>query len=149
MISIKYKGGWLRFKTIEELSEITGWSFDRITFALRTKTSILGVEIVYGEIKRVKEPKPTPTPKLKSSEKQVSYLELKNELRLVNKRRLRADRVIKRYEESWFPGRIETNEIKHARHESARLLLEMEKIRRAIDHYKRYEQRKKSSRQRV
>lgn len=149
MISIKYKGGWLRFKTIEELSEITGWSFDRITFALRTKTSILGVEVVYGETKQAETPKLEPAPRPKSNEKQISYLELKNELRLVNKRRLRADRVIKRYEESWFPGRIETNEIKHARHESARLLLEMEKIRRAIDNYKRYEQRKKTSRQEV
>ena len=143
MISIKYKSGWLRFKTIEELSAITGWSFDRITFALRTKTSIMGVELSYGEARQEQKPMPKPESKPVDTEKKVSYQELKNQLRLVNKRRLRADRVIKRYEDSWFPGRIETNEIKHARNESARLLLEMEKIRRAIDHYKRYEQRRK------
>lgn len=147
MISIKYRSGWLRFKTIEELSEITGWSFDRITFALRTNTSIMGVEVVYGEAGQVEKPKTKPQAKVKTPEKQVSYLELKNQLRLVNKRRLRADRIIKRYEDSWFPGRVETNEIKHARNESARLLLEMEKIRRAIEHYKRYEQRRKTKRQ--
>lgn len=148
MISIKYKSGWIRFKTIEELSQLTGWSFDRITFALKTKTSIMGLELVYGETART-EKKTEPVEKAQPPKKQPSYQELKNDLRMVNKRKARADRVLKRYQESWFPGRIETNEIKHARNESTRLQLEIEKIRRAIAHYKRYEQRSRRNKQQI
>lgn len=139
MISIKYKSGWLRFRTIEELSELTGWSFDKITYALKTKTSIRGIELAFGQIQN----KTQKLPVKKIEEKRPSYQELKNDLRMVRKRKSRAERVIKRYEESWFPGRIETNEIKHARNEAARLRLEVDRLKRAIEHYKRYEQGRK------
>lgn len=138
MIRIKYKSGWIRFKTIDELSAFTGWPFDKILFALKTKTSILGIDLAYGHTTNTKRE----TRMKRPPEKQPRYQEMKNELRMVKKRKSRADRIIKRYEESWFPGRVETNEIKHARKESARLQTEVERLKKAIEHYKRYERRR-------
>lgn len=138
MISIKYKSGWIRFKTIDELSALTGWPFDKILFALKTNTSILGIELAYGDTKHIKREITMKRP----PEKQPRYPEMKNELRMVKKRKSRADRIVKRYEESWFPGRVETNEIKHARAESGRLQLEVERLKKAIAHHKRYERRR-------
>lgn len=136
MIRIKYKSGWIRFKTTDELVAITGWPFDKIVFALKTKTSIRGVEIAYGN----KEPKTRKTQmkSIRTEQPQPRYKELKNQLRMVKKRKNGADRIIKRYEESWFVGRVETNEIKHARTESKRLQFEVDQLKKSIEHYKRY-----------
>lgn len=137
MIRIRYKSGWLRFRTIEELSDVTGWSYDRIRYALKTKTAILGVDLAFGQPK----PKTIIKPMKKTVVIPPKYQDLKNELRLVKKRKNRSDRIIRRYEQTWFPGRIETNEIKHARNESARLQQEIDRIAKAIDHHKKYERR--------
>lgn len=98
----------------------------------------MGVELVYGE-KKSKKTKPQMN---KKPEQRPKYQEIKNQLRMVKKRKGRADRVIRRYEDTWFQGRVETNEIKHARAESKRLQLELEKLNKAIEHYKRYEKRR-------
>lgn len=140
MIRIKFKSGWIRCKTIDELTALTGWSFGRIIFALKTKTSIQGIELVYGD----KKPHQTQIQMKRNLAElpQPKYQEIKNELRMVKKRKGRADRIIRKYEETWFAGRVETNEIKHARAESKRLRFEVEKLKKAIEHYKRYERRR-------
>jgi hypothetical protein len=143
MIRIKYKSGWIRFKTIDELTTVSGWSFDKILFALRTRTSILGIELAYGEIKPLKRENSMRRPQ----EKQPRYIEMKTDLRMVKKRKDRADRIIRAFEDTWFPGRVETNEIKHARAESKRLQVEVDRLKRSIDHYNRYERRRTSATQ--
>gem|GEM_PF-6598913 len=139
MIRIRYRSGWIRFKTIDELVALTGWSFDRILFALKTNTRIMGVELAYGDQK----PKTRNSQMKKTPEPSPKYQEMKIQLRMVKKRKGRADRIIKKYEDTWFPGRVETNEIKRARAESKRLQHEVDMLTKSIEHYKRYERRRK------
>ncbi|GAB5524877.1 MAG: hypothetical protein Roseis2KO_27490 [Roseivirga sp.] len=139
MIRIKYKSGWIRFRTIEELSSLTGWSFDRVLFALKTNTNIMGVALAYGEQKA----KTRKSQMKKAPEPSPKYQEMKIQLRMVKKRKGRADNIIRKYQETWFTGRVETNEIKHARAESKRLQHEVDMLTKSIEHYKRYEKRKK------
>lgn len=139
MIRIKYRSGWIRFKTIDELVALTGWSFDRVLYALKTNTCIMGVELAYGEQK----PKTRNSQMKKNPEPSPKYQEMKVQLRMVKKRKGRADRIIKKYEDTWFPGRVETNEIKRARAESKRLQHEVDMLAKSIEHYKRYERRRK------
>ncbi len=99
----------------------------------------MGLELAFGdkkaktkEIQMKKAPEPSP-----------KYQEMKIQLRMVKKRKSRADRIIRKYEETWFAGRVETNEIKHARAESRRLQHEVDMLTKSIEHYKRYEKRRR------
>ena len=64
--------------------------------------------------------------------------ELKDQLKQTRKRLLRAQRVVGRYEDTWFPGRIETNEIKHARMEAKRMAEELVALETKLAHQKKY-----------
>lgn len=113
MISIRYRTGWLRFKTVQALQEVTGWSFKEIRFALKHGTAIKGLQLRQGEAA------PEPVKSIRQPTQETTNMQdLKEQLRLAKRRHARAERVIKRYEASHFPGRIETNEIKHARKET-------------------------------
>lgn len=103
----------------------------------------MGVELIYGE----KKPRKQKTQMKINPEKTPRYQEMKNQLRMVKKRKGRADRIIRKYEDTWFPGRVETNEIKHARAESKRLQHEVDMLDKSIEHYKRYEKRRVPVRQ--
>ncbi len=99
----------------------------------------MGVELAYGDQK----PKTRNSQMKKTPEPSPKYQEMKIQLRMVKKRKGRADRIIKKYEDTWFPGRVETNEIKRARAESKRLQHEVDMLTKSIEHYKRYERRRK------
>ena len=134
MIRLRYKSGWLRFKTMKELQEVTGWSYDRISFALKYGIGIMGVEISEGH-----KVKTTPIKTMQApTPKTLIIPELKAELKSSRKRLARCQRIIDRYEATYFTGRIETNEIKHARNELARLSKEVEHLCQQIAHLNKH-----------
>lgn len=63
--------------------------------------------------------------------------ELKEDIRLVGVNKRQFDRKLKSFEDTHFPGRIETNEIKTARKEQKRLADVIDELQKELKGYER------------
>lgn len=139
MISLRYKSGYLHFKTVKELIDTTGWDKDIVFMNLKKKEGdIKGIKILVSEESIIA----NKVDRVETDNIQ-EYTNAKRNLQSLIRRRKRVLAVVKRYDDTWFPGRIETNEVKYARKELERLNTEIDKAERLKLNLAKYKSRRR------